>query len=546
MALTLTREQHLELYYYMRLNRQLEERMVRLFRQNKIVGGLYLQPGPGSDFRRDRLRARAARLARAHDPQYRRAAGERIQAARHFHAAHGQIHFTDAGQGWHEPFRRPESAPRHFAHSMLGDLIPVMTGVAMAGRYLGQKIVTMTWIGDGGSSTGVFHEGLNLAAVQKAPFVLIVENNQWAYSTPVEKQSALRESRRPRAGVWHRAAPSWTATTCWPLCARRAKPWSTRRAGNGPVLIEAKTMRMLGHAQHDSAEYVPKAMLESWKKRDPLARFEKVLTEKKLGTRKRKKKSMRASRAKFAPTWNSPKTRPSRRPNRPRQGVYCEGCHTMEADWQRPKEEVMPPRLERCEGSEWPQESRRGNRRRNGARRPPACHASRARTPKAGKPGKRSRKRARRSRERRGTLDHGPKSPISKPSARRMFEEMERDPAVVLLGEDIGVYGGAFKATEGLLERFGWERVIDTPISERAIVGAALRHELRGPAARGGDAVHRFHRLRFNQITNFVAKSHYRWGAPVPMVMRGPRAAACTAGRFIPRIRKCISCTRRG
>src|SRR5690242_20999415 len=77
--------------------------------------------------------------------------------------------------------------------SMLGDLIPVMAGVAMAGRYLGQKIVTMTWIGDGGTSTGTFHEGLNLASVQKAPFVLIVENNQWAYSTPVEKQSGLQD-----------------------------------------------------------------------------------------------------------------------------------------------------------------------------------------------------------------------------------------------------------------------------------------------------------------------------------------------------------------
>jgi len=75
--------------------------------------------------------------------------------------------------------------------SMLGDLIPVMTGVAMAGRYLGQKIVAMTWIGDGGSSTGVFHEGLNFAAAQKAPFVLILENNLWAYSTPVRKQVPL-------------------------------------------------------------------------------------------------------------------------------------------------------------------------------------------------------------------------------------------------------------------------------------------------------------------------------------------------------------------
>ena len=85
--------------------------------------------------------------------------------------------------------------------SMLGDLIPVMTGVAMAGRYLGQNIVALTWIGDGGSSTGAFHEGLNFAAAQRAPFVLIVENNQWAYSTPVCAPGARQESRRSRGGL---------------------------------------------------------------------------------------------------------------------------------------------------------------------------------------------------------------------------------------------------------------------------------------------------------------------------------------------------------
>src|SRR6202035_1925801 len=84
--------------------------------------------------------------------------------------------------------------------SMLGDLIPVMTGVAMAGRYLGQKIVAMTWIGDGGTSTGAFHEGMNLAAVQRAPLVVVLENNQWAYSPPVNRQASLRDfSDRARA-----------------------------------------------------------------------------------------------------------------------------------------------------------------------------------------------------------------------------------------------------------------------------------------------------------------------------------------------------------
>ena len=107
-----------------------------------------------------------------------------------------------------------------------GDLIPVMTGVAMAGRYLGQKIVAMTWIGDGGTSTGAFHEGLNLAAVQKAPLVLIIENNQWAYSTPVSAASChcaiWRIGRAPTASP----ATSSTATMSWRCC-------STARAGGG-------------------------------------------------------------------------------------------------------------------------------------------------------------------------------------------------------------------------------------------------------------------------------------------------------------------------
>ena len=97
-----------------------------------------------------------------------------------------------------------------------------------------------------------------------------------------------------------------------------------------------------------------------------------------------------------------------------------------------------------------------------------------------------------------------------------LLEEMDRDPAVVLLGEDIGVYGGAFKATAGLLERFGWERVIDTPISESAIVGAAVGMSYLGLRPVVEMQFIDFIACAFEQITNFAAKSHYRWGAPVP------------------------------
>jgi len=265
----------------------------------------------------------------------------------------GTSHFGDL-------YKRHVVAPT----SMLGDLIPVMTGIAMAGRYLGQKIVTMTWIGDGGTSTGVFHEGLNLAAVQKAAFVLIVENNHWAYSTPTEKQSALRDlADRAKAYGVKSAIVDGNDVLAVEKTTREAVAYA--RAGNGPVLIEAKTMRMLGHAQHDAAEYVPKALLESWKQRDPLQLFEKVLTEKKLWDAKTKKeideRIAREIRADVEFAENSPVPPPQTA----EEGVYCEGCHTIEADWQRPREEVMPPRS--SVKAEWPNHSHAGNGARHSA-----------------------------------------------------------------------------------------------------------------------------------------------------------------------------------
>jgi len=113
-----------------------------------------------------------------------------------------------------------------------------------------------------------------------------------------------------------------------------------------------------------------------------------------------------------------------------------------------------------------------------------------------------------------------------------LFEEMERDPSVVTLGEDIGVYGGAFKVTEGLLARFGRDRVIDAPISETAIVGAACGMSYLGLRPVAEMQFIDFIACCFNQVTNFVAKSHYRWGAPVPMVLRGPSGGGVHGGPF--------------
>ena len=136
------------------------------------------------------------------------------------------------------------------------------------------------------------------------------------------------------------------------------------------MLLEAKTMRMLGHAQHDSAEYVPKAVREDWKRRDPLDRFEKLLTEKKLWDPKTKKEIDARIAREIREDTEFAENSPVPPPETAADGVYCDGCHTTEADWRRPKEEVMPPRS--SVKPEWPMEHFAGN----GARPPVASKAA--------------------------------------------------------------------------------------------------------------------------------------------------------------------------
>src|SRR5271170_6526630 len=281
MASTLTREQYLDLYYFMRLNRELEEQMVRLFRQNKIVGGLYSSYGqeaisvgtayalgPG-DWIAPMIRNIGALLVRGFAP--------RDILTQHM------ARYTSPTQGKDGTSHFGDLEVRHVVSpiSMLGDLIPVMTGIAMAGRYLGQKIVSMTWIGDGGTSTGVFHEGLNFAAVQRAPFVLVVENNQWAYSTPVSRQVPIRNLAE-RAAAYGISSSIADGNDVLAVYQAAKSAVDQCRAGRGPVLLEVKTMRMKGHAQHDPAEYVPKETLEFWKTQDPIERYQRYLFENKL------------------------------------------------------------------------------------------------------------------------------------------------------------------------------------------------------------------------------------------------------------------------
>jgi pyruvate dehydrogenase E1 component alpha subunit/2-oxoisovalerate dehydrogenase E1 component alpha subunit len=345
MKKALTRQQHLDLYYYMRLNRAVEDTMVKLFRQNKIVGGLYSSLGQEAisvgtayalekkDWLAPMIRNIGALLVKGVPPRdiFMQHMAKYDSPTK---GKDGTSHFGDLDN-------------LHIVSpiSMLGDLIPVMTGVAMAGRYLGQKIVAMTWIGDGGSSTGVFHEGLNLAAAQKAPFVLILENNLWAYSTPVKRQVPI-ENLADRAKAYGIGSYVVDGNDVAAVYATTKDAVDRARDGDGPILIEAKSFRRLGHAQHDPAEYVPKEMRAYWEERDPIALHEAFLMREKFLDAKSKKEIEDKIGALLSKERDFAENSPMPPPEFAETGVYCTGddCHKIRAKWERPISEVTPPK----------------------------------------------------------------------------------------------------------------------------------------------------------------------------------------------------------
>jgi pyruvate dehydrogenase E1 component alpha subunit/2-oxoisovalerate dehydrogenase E1 component alpha subunit len=343
-AAKLSRQQSLDLYYYMRLNREVEETMTRLFRQNKIVGGLYASLGQEAvsvgtayalenrDWMAPMIRNIGALLVKGVPP-------------RDIFTQH-MAKYTSPTKGKDGTSHFGDLENLHIVSpiSMLGDLIPVMTGVAMAGRYLGQKIVAMTWIGDGGSSTGVFHEGLNLAASQRAALVLIVENNLWAYSTPVGRQVPIEDlaDRAKAYGISSYIVDGNDVTAVYSVAKEAV---ARARSGEGPILIEAKTFRRRGHAQHDPAEYVPKEQRAYWEKRDPIALYEKFLIEEKILDGKRKKEIEDKITVLLEKEREFAENSPWPPPETAAEGVYCTGpeCHNLKPKWERPIGELLPP-----------------------------------------------------------------------------------------------------------------------------------------------------------------------------------------------------------
>jgi len=274
----LSREQKLELYYFMRLTRSLEERLVNLYRQTKVIGGLFRSLGQeadavGSAYALDRskgdvlsplIRNLGSMLVQGAKPneilkQYM-AKGDSPTRGRELN-----IHYGDLVRGFIGQI------------SHLGDMVPVMAGVTLSFKLRGEDRVGLVYVGDGATSTGAFHEGINFAAVQRCPLVVVVENNGYAYSTPLSKQTAARRlvDKAIGYGVAGERADGNDVIATYEVTKRAV---DRARDGGGVTLIELVTYRRKGHAEHDNQSYVPPGEIDRWaNENDPIDRYSKRL-----------------------------------------------------------------------------------------------------------------------------------------------------------------------------------------------------------------------------------------------------------------------------
>jgi TPP-dependent pyruvate/acetoin dehydrogenase alpha subunit len=270
--------------YYLKLTREAEWRIDHiLYRQGKIVGGVYVGRGQEAvtvgatiqlnqgdvvvpthrDFSAFVIRGFSLReiyanwLGRADGPTRGR---------------DGSLHFGDMQRG----------VVAIISH--LGSWCPVACGVGLALRRRGQGNVVVVFFGEGTSSEGDVHEAMNLAAVMKLPVVFMCNNNAYAYSTPAEKQYAVK-SLAARGPAYGMPGVSVDGNDVLAVYAAAQQAMARARAGQGPSFIECKTFRMAGHSAHDAAEYVPEELRRQWAKKDPIVRLEKLLLARRILTR---------------------------------------------------------------------------------------------------------------------------------------------------------------------------------------------------------------------------------------------------------------------
>ncbi|MCL5292970.1 MAG: thiamine pyrophosphate-dependent dehydrogenase E1 component subunit alpha [Actinobacteria bacterium] len=274
-ALDLRQDQKLEIYRYMKLARAIEERLEILYKQGRPVGAIYLGWGQEAievtasyALEEGDVLAVTHRDMAAHLP---RGLTARMVFAQHYAKA------TSPTRGKGEDNYFGDLKRGVFATvSMLPDFYPVIAGAGLAFKMRREPRVGMAYCGDGATNRAEFHEGVNFAAVERCPCVFIIVNNQYAYSTPNEKESLLANlaDRASAYGIPGYTVDGNDVLAIWPIIKEAVE---RARSGEGPTLIEGKTMRMRGHAGHDPMKYVSREKLDEWEARDPIKRFEEHL-----------------------------------------------------------------------------------------------------------------------------------------------------------------------------------------------------------------------------------------------------------------------------
>ena len=346
--------------------------------------------------------------------------------------------------------------------SHLGPQLAIADGIGLAHKLAGEKKVTLVFSGDGASSEGDFHEGLNVAAVWKLPVIFVVEHNGYGLSTPSEEQFAFQyfTEKGPGYGMEAVRIQGNNVLEVYDTILHLAEDL---RENPRPVLVEAITFRMRGHEEASGTKYVPKFMMEEWGQLDPVDRYEDYLIS--IGVLDKALKEKLDAKVK-------------NQINDALEIAFAEEAVGAQVD--KELGDVYAPWTQQV----WTPGTEQTEKRFIDA------------------------------------ISDG------------LRQSMEKYPNLVLMGQDIGDYGGVFKITDGFKAQFGGDRVRNTPLCESAIIGTGLGLSIKGYKTMVEMQFADFVSVGFNQIVNNLAKIHYRWGQAADVVVRMPTGAGTAAGPF--------------
>lgn len=387
-------------------------------------------------------------------------------------------------RSFHYGYIAPEHGIRHVGMiSHLGAMLPVGAGLAMAAQMDESNALCLAFIGEGATSQGDFHETLNTVGVARLPYVLVVENNQYAFSTPIHEQFACR-FLSDRAAGYGIAGETIDGTDLFAVHDAITRAFERARSGLGGTLIEAVLPRMRGHAEGDgSYELIPPDVRQAFLRQDPLPKLEATLVERGV-----------IDRARI-------------------DAVQAAVVAIVEEVLERALACPEPDRSTAMRPMFAPGDAADGEAKQF------RIDAGRNVRPSLWKPDW-------------TPATDGTETTYIDAIRRAIREEMLRDRGVMVMGQDVAQFGGAFRATKGLYEEFGRLRVFNTPLQESATIGMALGLALSGKRPIVEMQFADFVSCGFNQIVNNLAKTYYRWKGEVPVVLRLPYGGGVGAGPF--------------